>query len=108
MQQKERKSITITIEAELRRRVKHWGKIDKSDQQLYKSLLKRYYALECALLDLKGITHKRDIQRMDIKMELLRWCGELQKGLLQQNRAEQEISKQIISQLKALSNDYTI
>lgn len=108
MQQKDRKSITITIEAELRRRVKHWGKIDKSDKLLYASLLKRYFALECALMDLKGMTHKRDIERMDIKMEILQWCGELQKGLLQQKRAEQEVSKQIISQLKALSNDYTV
>ena len=108
MQQKERKSITISIESELRRRVKEWGKIDKSDERLYAALLKRYFALECALMDLKGMTHKREIERMDIKMELLRWCGELQRGLLQQNRAEQEISKQIISQLKSLSHDYTI
>lgn len=77
------------IETELRRRVEVWGKLDKKDKQAYLHRLQRYFALESALIYIKGMDNKRNISRCDIASEVLQLAGERQKVLLRVTKREQ-------------------
>ena len=95
------------IEAELSRRVEEWGTAArKANATEYEGNLNRYFALEAVLIDMRGHSQNRVVDTNAMRIEVLRFAGNLQRGvLLHTDKREQARAKSIIKGLTAYAKE---